>query len=117
MQADPVPVRIGNPSHPAHAGFDRFDKNFDAPFATKADGPPNIVSRQRDTCRAAPVPLGMALMPSTVETERQRFGGELAPEIVPLVAALEAKKFLIKGTGSPDVLGVVHHEIERPNRN
>src|SRR5437667_9530888 len=45
----------------------------------------------------------MAFMSRAVETESQRFGGELAPEIIPLLSALEAKKLLIKGPGSANV--------------
>jgi len=56
-------------------------------------------------------------MSCAVETERQRFGGELAPEIIPFLSALEAKKFLIKGTGPADVFRVIHYEIKRPNGN
>ena len=56
-------------------------------------------------------------MSGAVKTERQRFGGELTPEIIPLVPALEAKEFLIEGTGPANVFRVIHHEIERPNRN
>jgi hypothetical protein len=33
------------------------------------------------------------------------------------VAALEAKKLLIEGTGPADVFRVIHHEIKRPNGN
>jgi hypothetical protein len=35
-------------------------------------------------------------MSRAVETERQRFGGELTPEIIPFLSALEAKELLIK---------------------
>ena len=59
----------------------------------------------------------MAFMSRAVETERQRFGGELSPEIIPLVPALEAKKLLIEGTGPANVFRVIHHEIKRPNGN
>ena len=56
-------------------------------------------------------------MSRAVETEGQRFGGELTPEIIPLLSALEAKKPLIKGTGPANVFRVIHHEIKRPNGN
>jgi hypothetical protein len=59
----------------------------------------------------------MAFMSRAVETESQRFGGELTPEIIPLLPALEAEKILIKGTGPADVFRVIHHEIKRPNLN
>ena len=55
-------------------------------------------------------------MSRAVETERQRLGGELTPEIIPLLSALEAKKLLIEGTGPANVFRVIHHEIKRPNR-
>jgi hypothetical protein len=59
----------------------------------------------------------MAFMSRAVERERQRLGGELTPEVIPLLSALEAKNLLIKGTGPADVFGVIHYEIERSNRN
>ncbi len=56
-------------------------------------------------------------MSRAVETESQRFGGELTPEIIPLLSALEAKKLLIKGPGPANVFRVIHHEIKRSNGN
>jgi len=56
-------------------------------------------------------------MSHAVETERQRFGGELTPEIIPLLSALEAKKLLIKGAGPANVFRVIHDEIKRSNGN
>src|SRR5215470_15499210 len=117
MQANPVAVRIRNPCHPAYARFDRFDENLDAAPATNFDRCANVVDRQRHTCRTTPVPFRTASMSGAIETKGQRFRGELAPEIVPLVPPLEAKKLPIERTGAPDVLRAIHYEIKRPNRN
>ena len=56
-------------------------------------------------------------MSRAIETEGQRLGRELAPEIVPLMPAFQAEKLLIKGTGAANAFRVVHHEIKRPNGN
>ena len=117
MQANPVPIRIRDPSHPAHAGFNRRNEDFDAVSAADFDCIPNVVYCQRDACRAAPVPFGMAFMPGPVETKGQRFRGELTPEIIPLMPTFEAEKLLIEGTCPADVFCVIHHEIERSNGN
>ena len=117
MEANPVAIRIRNPCPPAYPCLDWLDENFDAVSAANVDCSPNVVDRERNARRPAPVPFGMAFMSRAVKTERQRFGGELTPEIVPLVPALEAKHLLIEGTSPTNVFGVIHHEIERPNRN
>lgn len=117
MEANPVSIRIRNPCHPAHARLDRLDEDFHAVPAANVYRSTNVVYRERYARRPAPVPFGMAFMSRAVETKRQRFGGELAPEIIPLLSASEAKKFLIKGAGSANVFRVIHHEIKRPNWN
>ena len=117
MEANPVAIRILNPCHPAYPRLDWLDENFDAVSAANVDCSPNVVDRKRDARRPAPVPFGMPFMSRAVETKGQRFGGELGPEIIPLVPALEAKKLLIEGTGPANVFRVIHHEIERSNRN
>src|SRR5581483_6518017 len=117
MQANPVAIRIRNPCHPAYARLDRLDEDFHAMAAANFYRSTNVIHRQRDASRPAPVPFGMAFMSRAVETEGQRFGGELAPEIIPLLSALETKKLLIKGAGPANVFRVIHHEIERSNWN
>jgi len=117
MEANPVAIRIRNPCHPAYPRLDWLDENFDAVSAANVDCSPNVVDRERNARRPAPVPFGMAFMSRAVKTERQRFGGELTPKIIPLLPAFEAEKLLIECTGPADVFGVIHHEIERPNRN
>ena len=117
MQANPIAIWIRDPCHPAYACLDWFDKDFYTFSAANVDRGTNIIHRQRDAGRPTPVPFGMAFMSRSVETEGQRFGGELTPEIIPLMPALEAKKLLIEGTGPADVFRVIHHEIERPNGN
>ena len=49
----------------------------------------------------------------------ERPGGPEANNSKRLILAddREAKKFLIESTRAPNVLRVVHHEIERPDRN
>ena len=91
MKANPVAIRIRNPCHPAHARLDWLDKNFDAMFAANVYRSANIVYRQRDARRPAPIPFGMTFVSRAVETERQRFGGKLAPEIIPFRSALKTK--------------------------
>src|SRR5690242_4954126 len=117
MQANPVTIRIRDPSHPAHAGLNRLDEDFYAMLAANFDCLPNIVYCQRDACRAAPVPFGMAFMPGPVEAKGQRFRGELTPEIIPLMPTFEAEEFLVEGAGPSDVFCVIHHEIDRSNGN
>ena len=56
-------------------------------------------------------------MSRAIQTKCQWFGGELTPEIVPLLAAFETEKLLIESAGPPNVFRVVHHEIDRSNRN
>jgi hypothetical protein len=52
-------------------------------------------------------------MSRPVQAESQRFGGELAPKIVPLPAALKPKKLLVERARAADVFRI----IQRPNRN
>jgi len=117
MKANPVAIRIRNPCHPAYARLHGFDEDFDALSAADVNRSANVVYRKRDARRPAPVPFGMPFMSRAVETKGQRFGGELGPEIIPLLATFEAKKLLIEGTGPADVFRVIHHEIKRPNGN
>ena len=117
MQANPVAIRIRNPCHPAYPCFDWLDEDFDAVSPANFDRSPYVIDGQRDTRRPAPVPFGMAFVSRAVETEGQRFGRELTPEIIPLGSASEPKKLLIKSAGPVDIFRVIHHEVQRPNGN
>jgi len=56
-------------------------------------------------------------MSRAVKTERQRFGGELTPKIIPLLPAFEAEKLLIEMHGPGGCFCCLyHHEIERPKK-
>ena len=59
----------------------------------------------------------MAFVPCAIEAERDRLSGELAPEITPLRATLQTEKFLVELACATDVFRVVHHKIDRSNRN
>ena len=117
MKANPVAVRIRNPCHPANAGFNRFDEDFNAVFSANVNCSADIIYSQRDARRPGPVPFRMVLVSRAIQTKCQWFGGELTPEIIPLPAAFEAEKLLIERAGPPNVFRVIHHEIHRSNRN
>ena len=93
MQANPVAIRIRNPCHPAYARLNWFDEDFDAAFATDSDRSANVIYRQRDARRPAPVPFGMTFMSRAVETEGQRSGGKLSPESFHSSPRLRPKSF------------------------
>ena len=117
MEANPVAIRVRNPRHPAYTRLDGLDEDFHAVLPANIYRSTNVIHRKRDACRSAPVPFRMAFMFRAVETESQRFSGELTPEIIPLLSALQAKKLLIEGTGPANVSRVIHHEIKRSNGN
>jgi len=93
MQANPVAIRIRNPCHPTYPRLDWLDENFDAVSAANVDCSPNVVDRERNARRPAPVPFGMAFMSRAVKTERQRFGGELTPKSFHSCPRLRPKSF------------------------
>ena len=117
MEANPVAIRIRNPRHPAYARLDGLDEDFHAVLPANIYRSTNVIDRQRDAGRPAPVSFGMAFMSRAVETESQWFGGELTPEIIPLLPAPEAKKLPIERSGPANVFRVIHHEIKRSNGN
>lgn len=112
VEADAVAVGVGDPRHPAHARLDRLDENLRALAAAGFDGGRDVVDGEGDARGAVPVPLRVGGAGVAVEAKREWLGGELGPEIVPLVAAFEAEKVLVEGARAAEVLRIIHYEIE-----
>jgi len=61
--------------------------------AANVDCSPNVVDRERKRTPARSSPIRDGVYVRAVKTERQRFGGELTPEIIPFLPAFETKSF------------------------
>jgi hypothetical protein len=117
MEADPMSFGIGNPGHPAHSCFYRLNQDFHPAPPAFLDGARNVFDRKGDTGLAPPIPFVPVGRGRAVEAEGDGFGGEFGPEAIPFGAAFQAKERTVEISRPLQVGGVVHHEIDGPDRN
>ncbi len=117
MQANPVAVGIRDPRQPAHPRFPRLNQDLRAEAAGGGDHRRHLIHRERHARRPLPAPIRPPLRLGPVETERDRLGAKLGPEVVLLPTPLQAEPLPVEGPGPADILGAIRHEIDRANRH